>query len=52
MEGLRKQQEKGIATFIKTLKLQNECNGYNVSCFLPFIVSEKNTWISETDSVR
>ena len=45
-EGLRKPQEKGIATFIKSLNLQNECNGCNVSYFLPFV-----DWISETDSV-
>ena len=51
-EGLQKPQEKGIATFIKSLKLRNECNGYNVSYFLPFIDFEKNIWISETDPVR
>ena len=51
-EGLRKSQEKEIETFIKSLKLRNECNGYNVSYFLPFIDSKKNIWTSETDSVR
>ena len=38
-EGLPKPQEKGIATFIKPLKLWNDCNVYNVSCFLSFIDS-------------
>ena len=51
-EGLRKLQEKGITTSIKSLKLQNECNDYNVSYFLPFIDFEKNISISETDLVR
>ena len=51
-EGLRKLQEKGIATLIKLLKLFNECNGYSVSYFLPFIDSEKTIWMSQTESVR
>ena len=41
-EGLRELQENGIATFIKSLKLRNECYGYNVSYFLLFIDFEKN----------
>ena len=51
-EGLQKPQEKGIAMFIKSLKLRFASNGYNVSSSLPFIGFEKNIWISETDSDR
>ena len=40
-------QEKRITTYIKSLKLRNEYNGYNLSYFLSFINSEKNIWISE-----
>ena len=41
-------RKKGLQ---KALKLQNECNGYNISYFLLFIDSEKYIWISETVSV-